>query len=480
MIAIEAGPTNLDPRISTDHAGSRVFDVLLSGLATKTPQGDLVPDLAESWEVLDAGRRWRFRLRPGVTFHDGRPLSSADVVWTFQTILDGTVATTKRAAFATVERVEAVDPLTVDFVLVEPFGALISELTSGQGIIPAGTTSEQMNARPVGSGPFRLVERGPDRLVFVPFAGYRDGPPRLSRLVLKVVPDATVRALELMKGSVQLVINDLSPDVIPFFRADPRYEVVQDPGATYSYLGFNFADPLLADPRVRRAIVHAIDRERLVRTLWRGLGTVTETMLQPGHWARHEGLPPIPYDVTAAKRLLDEAGWPDPDGDGPAPRFELSYKTSTNEPYVLQAQVIQAMLAEAGIAVRVQSFEFATFYEDVRKGNFQVFAMLRTGVVDPHIYRLVLHSASVPPAGQNRGRYENARFDELVDRGASLVDQAERRVPYLEAQEILARDLPYASLYIRHNVAVMAAGLEGYRNYPSGELYGLKDMYWAR
>ncbi|HEX5759733.1 MAG TPA: ABC transporter substrate-binding protein [Thermoanaerobaculia bacterium] len=479
VVALESAPTSLDPRVATDQSSARVFAVLLNGLASKDERGNPIPDLAR-WEVHDGGRRYRFHLKPGVRFHDGRPLRPADVVWTFRTILDGSVATSKRGAFPQLERVAAAGPAAVDFHLSEPFGAFPLELTTSMGVVPAGTTPEAMNRRPIGTGPFRVVERSPERIVLARFDGHHAGPPRLDRIVFKVVPDATVRALELLKGSVQLVVNDLPPDLVPRFRADRRYRVIEGPGATYSYLGLNLTDPLLRDLRVRRALALAIDREQLVEALWRGLGRVTETMIPHAHWAHHAGLPPTPYDPAAARRLLDAAGLRDPDGDGPRPRFALTYKTSTNEPYVLQAQAIQAMLARVGVDLRVRTYEFATFYEDVRKGNFQVFAMLRLGVLDPHVYRLVLHSASLPPAGQNRGRYLNARFDRLIDQGARLTAPAARRPYYLEAQEILARDLPYISLYIRTNVAVMPAELEGYRSYLNGELLSLREVHWSR
>jgi peptide/nickel transport system substrate-binding protein len=138
VVALESAPINLDPRVGTDQASSRVFEVMLNGLVTKDTRGNLLPDLAESWEILDGGERYRFHLRPGVRFHDGRELSSADVIWTFQSILDGTVVSPKRGAFQRLERVEAVDDLTVDFVMSEPFGAMLVNLTSFLGIIPQG------------------------------------------------------------------------------------------------------------------------------------------------------------------------------------------------------------------------------------------------------------------------------------------------------------------------------------------------------
>lgn len=478
VVAQTSSPSNLDPRIAPDAAAARVFELMLDGLVGKDTSGNLVPGLATSWEVLDGGRRYRFHLRSGVRFHDGRRLDAEDVAYTYRTLIDGSIATAKGAAFDRVERIETPDARTVDFVLHEPFGSFLVELTSSQGVIPAGTTPEAMNEHPIGTGPFRFVSRTPETVVLERFPDAWQGAPHLERVVLKEIPDATVRALELMKGSVQLVINDLPPDLIPHFREDPAYRVVEDPGAVYAYIGLNLTDPILDDVRVRRAMIHAIDRERLVDTLWRGLGVVTETMLPPGLWARHDDLEHHAYDPALARELLDEAGFADP--PGPEPRFRLVYKTSTNEPYVLQAQIIQQMLAEVGIEVEISSQEFATFYEDVRKGNFQIFSLLRFGVIDPNIYDLVLHSRNVPPEGQNRGFYDNPTFDRLLEQAARLSDPAARKPLYHEIQEIFHRDLPYLSLYTRVNVAVMPAILEGYVNYPNGELYSLREMHWDR
>lgn len=478
-MALENAPLHLDPRVGTDQASSRVFELALNGLVAKDPHGNLLPGLAESWEILDGGRLYRFHLRDGVTFHDGRPFGAEDVVWTFQSILDGTVVTAKRGAFEQLERVESPAPGVVDFVMNEPFGALLVNLTSYMGIVPRGTLPDEQNARPVGTGPFRVAERRTDLVVLEAYPQAWEGRPPMDRVVLRQVPDPTVRALELRKGSVQLVVNALAPDVVPDFRADPAFRVVEDPGSNYVYLGLNLEDPILARREVRQAMARALDRERLVESLYRGLGIVTETAMPPGHWARHEGLEPIPHDPAAARDLLDAAGFPDPDGAGPATRFDLTYKTSTDEVALLQAQVLQAMLAEVGIGVDIRSYEFATFYNDIKQGAFQVFSLTWTGVVDPDFYTLIFHSDRVPPDGANRGRYRNAELDRLLEAGARAVLPEERLPHYLRAQEILAEELPYISLLTKVNVAVMPRRLEGYRNYLSGELYSLKDVRWA-
>jgi peptide/nickel transport system substrate-binding protein len=471
---------HLDPRVGTDASSGRVAELMLMGLITKTPAGELIPDLALSWDLLDGGRRYRFHLRPGVRFHDGRPLTAEDVAWTFNTMLDGTVASPKRGAFPQLERVTVVDPLTADFHLSSPYGALVVSLTASMGIVPAGTMPEEFQANPVGSGPFRLVERRPDRVVLEAFDGYYGGRPRLDRVIVREIADATVRALELRKGSVQLLVNALPPDLVPRFAADPHFRVARSPGAYYTYLGMNLTDPILADVRVRRALAMAIDRERLVETLWRGLGVPTETMLPPWHWARHHGLAPIPHDPAGARELLDRAGHPDPDGDGPLPRFTLVYKSTTDETYMLQAQIIQAMAAAAGIGIDIRTYEFATFYADIKAGSFQLFSLTWFGVLDPDLYSQIFHSARIPPHGANRGRYVNAEVDRLIEAGARLFDREERLPHYLKIQELLAEELPYISLFNKFNAAVMAAPLAGYQNYPSGELHSIKDMWWDR
>lgn len=479
IVALENAPLNLDSRVGTDQASSRVFELSLNGLVAKDPRGDLLPALAESWEILDGGRLYRFHLRDGVRFQDGRPFGAEDVVWTFQSILDGTVATAKRGAFEQLDRVESPEPGVVDFVMKEPFGAMLVNLTSYMGIVPRGVLPDEQNARPVGTGPFRVVERDTDRVVLEAWDGAWEGRPPMDRVILRQVPDPTVRALELRKGSVQLVVNGLAPDVVPDFRADPDFRVVEDPGSNYVYLGLNLEDPILSHVAVRQAMARAIDRERLVESLYRGLGVVTETAMPPGHWARNDDLEPVPYDPPAARELLDAAGFPDPDGEGPAPRFRLTYKTSTDETALLQAQIIQAMLADVGIAIDIRSYEFATFYNDIKQGNFQVFSLTWTGIVDPDFYAFVLHSARVPPEGANRGRYRNEELDRLLEAGAREVRPEKRRPYYLRAQAILAEELPYISLFTKVNVAVMPRELEGYRNYLSGELYSLKEVRWS-
>jgi peptide/nickel transport system substrate-binding protein len=278
------------------------------------------------------------------------------------------------------------------------------------------------------------------------------------------------------RGSTNFEINNIPVDTVKGFENDPQFKVMKEPGATYQYLAFNLRDPILRKKEVRQAIAHAVDRERIVRDLLLGYGAVTETLFPQGHWARAENLPNYPYDPTRAKRLLDQAGYRDPDGDGPRSRFKLAFKTSTDVEANQRAQMIQQMLRQVGVDIEIQSNEFGTFYEDIGKGNFQLFSLSRGGVPDPDFYQVIFHSASAPPEGQNRGYYKNSKVDELIVQGRATFDRAKRKAIYDQVQRILAEELPYISLYHQNNIAVMRNYVDGFKMYPSGFLISVPQM----
>ena len=254
----------------------------------------------------------------------------------------------------------------------------------------------------------RRASRSTISVELAAFADYFRGAPANDGVVLKVVPDEIMRALELRKGTVDMVVNDLSPDVDPSARPRRRsVTIAESPGTDYAYVGINMRDPVLKDRRVRHALGYAIDRQAIVDHLRRGLARPAIGILPPASWAFDEDVFQFTHDPAKARALLDEAGYRDPDGDGPEPRLRLSLKVSTNEFIRLQAAVIQQDLKQVGIELDVRSYEFATLYADVLKGNFQLFTLQWVGVSDPDMLRRVFHSKQMPPNGFNRGYYEN-------------------------------------------------------------------------
>jgi peptide/nickel transport system substrate-binding protein len=311
------------------------------------------------------------------------------------------------------------------------------------------------------------------------FDGYWAGPPSNAGIEFRIVPDDTMRSLELRKGTADLMINDIPPDIVHTFEESGDFNVTRGPGLDFSYVGFNMLDPILSDKRVRHAIGYAINREAIVKYLRRGLAREATGLIPPLAWAYEPSIHTFDYDPAQAMRLLDEAGYPDPDGpDGRLPRLNLSLKISTNEEIRLQSTVIQQDLRKVGINLDVRTYEFATMFADVLKGNFQLMSLQWVGgaMLDPDILRRVYHSSQVPPAGFNRGRYSNPEVDRLIDEATVALGEPERKRLYGEAQKIIAEDAPYIPIWNRTNVIVSQPTLDGLHLNPVADFRALKDV----
>ncbi len=472
-VAVVTSPNNLDPRVGTDEASQRVHQLIFDQLMRVDGRLRVVPGLAESLTQADA-LTYLVRLRRGVRFHDGRELTSADVVYTFGSFLDPAFVSAKKGAYRMLDGVRAIDRYTVSFTLKEPFGSFPVNLV--MAVVPAGAGLSPQSS-PIGTGPYRFVRNDTDdRLILSANRAYYDGPPGNGGLELRVVPDDIMRGLELRQGAIDLVVNDLAPDIVEEFRREHRLQVITSPGTDYAYVGINLRDPILRDLRVRQALAHAIDRDAIVKYLRRGLASPSVGIVPPMSWAFEPGVVDFKHDPELAKRLLDQAGYPDPDGDGPRPRFTLSLKVSSTEFNRLQSAVIQQDLRRVGIGVDVRAYEFATLYADVLSGNFQLFTLQWVGVSDPDMLRRVFHSRQMPPSGFNRGFFSDPRVDALIDEATFSTDDRLRQELYGRAQRVVAEEVPYVSLWYKTNVAVAQPDLRGITLSPSAEFRNLKDV----
>ncbi len=474
VILIESSPLNLDPRIGTDAQSERIGELIFEGLVRRDDNFELKPRLAESWEIPDP-LTYIFHLRHGVRFHDGRAMTSADVKWTLDSLRNGTVRSAKTSAYRYLDRVEAPDAFTVTVRLTEPFAALLWNLSDGaMGVVPNGS-GEELARNPIGTGPFRFVSEAQDRDVVIArneqYWGKRAG---LARVRFNVVPDATTRALELRKGSADAEINALPGDMIPALARQPQLVVDRAPGTSYQYLAMNLRDPILKNERVRQALAYAIDRPPLIHYLWHDMARPANSVLPPQHWAYDAAAKQYPYDLAKARALLDAAGYP-AGADGV--RFHLVMKTSTDESTRLLCAVLQQQLRQAGVALDIRSYEFATFYADVVKGAFQLYSLRWVGGSnqDPDIFENVFDTASFAPKRANRGYYSNPEVDRLIAKGRRSVDEPERAAAYAAIQEILNRELPYVHLWWADNVLVRTRRLENVHLSPAGNYEFLRD-----
>jgi peptide/nickel transport system substrate-binding protein len=504
VFVIESNPANLDPRYATDGQSQRIDRLIFNGLVIRDSEMNLHGDLAESWETPDP-LTYVFHLKRGVKFHDGRPLTSADVKATFEYMMNADNRSPKRGAFRLVASIEAPNTETVIFRLKEPYASFPWNLErSAAGIVPAGS-GKDFGTHLVGSGPFRFVSqkqddevvlersevgsgewrmpsaegnslamRGKDEnthSVQVETAAYsklapQKAEPNVQRVTFRIVPDAIVRALELRKGSADVEISSLSPDMIPVLTRQKDLELTERPGTNFAYLGVNFEDPVLAKKDVRQALAYATDRESLVKYLMRGGARLASGILPPNHWAYDGNVKTYGYDPAESERLLEDAGLRR-GADGI--RAYLTLKVTTQESARLLGAALQDEWRKVGIALEVRPLETATFFSDLAKGNFQLSYSIWVGAnTDPDVFGYVFSTRRVPPEGANRGRYRNARIDELTLGIQTESNREKRKELCAQVQRIVADELPYVPLWFVDVVSVHRKGL-GVKLTPTGD-----------
>ncbi|MEI6667334.1 MAG: ABC transporter substrate-binding protein [Acidobacteriota bacterium] len=473
-MAIVSSPNNLDPRIGTDEVSQRLHQLIYDQLFRIDDQLRVSPGLATDWNQPDP-TTYVVHLRRGVRFHDGHELTSADVVYTFNSFLDPAFVSPRKGAYRLLKRVRAIDRYTVEFTLLEPFGSFPVNLVMPVVAAGAGAALAQ---HPVGTGPYRFVGHAPDDWVeLAAFDTYFEGPPRNRTLLFRVIPDDMMRGLELQQGGADVVVNDLAPDLVHQLRTSRTLQVITTPGTDYAYVGINLRDPVLRDRRVRQALCYAIDRQAIVDHLRRGLALPASGVVPPMSWAFDGDVQQYRFDPARAMALLDEAGYRQSAGPDAAPRFSLTLKVSSSEFNRLQSSVIQQNLRHVGIALDVRAYEFATLYADVLRGSFQLFTLQWVGVSDPDMLRRVFHSKQMPPVGFNRGFYSNPAVDALIDQATGSTDQVRRRALYGDVQRLVAEEAPYVSLWYKTNVVVAQSTLRDIEIGPAADFRFLRNVW---
>jgi peptide/nickel transport system substrate-binding protein len=464
---MEAMPINLDPRIGNDAYSEHLHGLIFDSLVGHDAQMNITPDLAETWEAPDP-LTYVFHLRHGVKFHDGRAFTSADVKFTFDSLLSSAVLSPKRGTFPMVKNIEAPDDYTVVFHLSEPFSSFLWNLTRpGIGIVPSGSGKEEAR-NPIGTGPFRVVSVEQDEeIVLERNPEYFGGTPKIERVRFRIVPEAIVRALELRKGSADVAgVGSLTPDMVLTLTKQPEILAQEQPGTQFAYIAFNFDDPILAHREVRQALAYATDRATLIRYLLRGQARQASSLLPPNHWAFEPNVRRYDYDPAQAEKLLDAAGYTR-GADGV--RIHLTLKTSTEESTRILGEALAGEWSKVGVELQLKPLENATFVSDIGRGSFQLYTFRWVGANnDPDIFHYVFSSKRMPPDGANRGHYHNPALDALIDQQMVEMDLAKRKTLLSQIQKIVAQDEPYINLWYMDNVCVHRDRITGIELSPDG------------
>ena len=497
VIALTDKISTLDPigSPSIDAASERIRVLVFNSLVKKNEKFDYVPELATEIKRSDDGLSYTFTLHDGVTFQDGRPLTSADVKYTIDTILASSSG--KAASFfegtgankqGIVTAVDAPDPRTVVIHLRKPWLPLLSNLVP-IGIVPTGSADSQ-KTNPLGSGPFKFVSYDSAQQIIDLQANpnYWEGAPKLSTLRVRVIEEASALQAELRSGSVTIVPlpSNLTPDAIESLKKDPKLQVQSFPGANVIYLGFNVEKPPLDNVKVRQAIAYAIDRETIIRDLLLGQARIAHSILPQESWAYSPGQT-YSYNPAKAKQLLDEAGFRDPDGDGPQMRFKepLNFKISASSQATRQyVDVIRDSLQKVGIPVAIETMETNTLIDRLKLGEFQLTTLRWVGGnQDPIFLKDIFGSKEIPTqdrAGRNRSRYKNPELDAILEEAVNTADRAKALELYRKAQEIISRDLPMMPLWYPANMVVAGKGVGNITIDGSGGWDFARNLTWSK
>jgi peptide/nickel transport system substrate-binding protein len=490
VIALGDNIRTIDPigSPSVDAASERVRTLIFNSLVKKNEKFDYTGELASDIKRSDDGMTYTFTLHDGVKFHDGRDMSSADVKYTLDLVFSSNFA--KSASFydtdkhSYIKSVEAPAPQMVVVTLTKPWIGLLSNLVP-VAIIPKDSYESQ-KTHPLGTGPFKFVSYDNAQQVvdLDRFPQYWEGAPKLETVRVRVISDMNALQAELQAGRVDIapMPTSLSPDAVKRLEQDPNLQVKTFTGSNVFLLTINTSSPPLDNVKVRQAIAYAIDRETMIRTLLQGLGKPAHSIIPEESWAYSTGQT-YSYDPAHAKKLLDEAGFTDPDGDGPRMRFDkpVIYKLSGSSIAGRQyAGVIQNYLKEVGVPVEIQTPEQNTFFDELKRGNFQIsYSQWVGGNQDPIFYKDLFATSEIPTEtrpSRNRSRYSNKELDALLDEAVNTFDRQKGLELYKKIQDIVSRDVPVIPLWYGSNVVIAKKNVQNIHVNASGDWGFVKDL----
>ena len=488
--------SSLIPNITSDVSSREVGDLMYNGLVTLGRDLEIVPELAKSWQFSQDCLTLDLQLREGVRWHDGKPFTADDVVFTYDAMMHPKTPSSYKADFDSVERVEATGPHSVRVTYKRPYArALLSwELSMLpkhllESYVKDGKIRDapQNWTAPVGTGPYRFQEmKSGEKVVVVANPDYYKGRPHVSRIVYRIIPSQATIFLELKAGGVDVAsltaLQYKRQTEYPAF--EKAYRKYRYPSPGYTYFGFNLKDPRFADRRVRQAFAHAINRQELLDGVVMGLGREATGPFRPGHWANNPAIKGISYDPKKATALLAEAGWTKRNADGLLVKdgkpfvFELLTNQGNDERKKV-AEIIQASLREIGVGVEIRILEWAALLkEHIRKRPvaFDSIILGWSTAADPDQF-VVWHSSQQGPNELNSIGYASPEADALLEAGRTSCHQAERVKFYHRLHQVLADDQPVIFLYWRDALPAIATRIHGIHPGPAGLRWNFTDWF---
>ncbi len=453
VAAVSARPDQFDPHVTTAYPSFQVLENVYDTLVVPNAEDlTMEPSLAESWETSEDGLTWTFTLREGVTFHDGSEFDSADVVYSYNRIIDEELSNSFR--FQNVGSVTADGAQTVVITLTRPTPNLLERIGSfkGMAILPEGAADQvDLTTEAVGTGPFRLESSDASSTVLTAYEDYWGGTPSIGGVEFRYVTEPAAALTALQNGEVQWTDN-VPPQQIESLGGDDTVELQTTPSVDYWYLSMNYARPPFDNRDVRRAIAFAVDREAVAEAAWFGAAQPNQTAI-PEDSFFHTDYAPFEPDPDQARQLLQQAGVQTP--------LTMGLMVTDEFPEtVTAAQVIASQLEPIGINVEIETLDFATWLDRQGQGDFDAFYLGWLGNLDPAAYYQEQHQTDGP---NNYQGYSNPQVDQLLAQGAGETDEEARKQAYDQAAQLIVDDVSYLYLYNPDVVQAWAPGLQGYR-----------------
>ena len=448
VAAIGAEPDQLDPHVTSSYNSFQVLENVFDTLVEPDENLEMVPALAESWEISEDGLTYTFDMRDGVTWHDGSPVTAGDVVYSFDRW-----ATNNGWRFGTVGSVEAPDDDTVVFTLTAPTPNMLANLGAYKGLAivqEANVESGDITTAPIGTGPFALgAWNTGDSIEIVRNDAYWGGDVALDGVTYRFVPDPTVAITNVQSGEAHWTSN-LPPQQVGNLMDSEDVVVQAVPSNDYWYFTLNKAREPFDDLRVSRALAYAIDREAIAQATNFGNATVNQTAIpETSGW--YFDYAPYTRDLEQAQALLEEAGVSD---------LTIDLMVSSDHPQsVTAAQVIAANAADIGVNVEIRQLDFSTWLAEQGEGNFDGFLLSWIGNIDPGDFYYAQHHSS---GGFNAHSYSNPEVDTLLDQAAAESDREARKALYDQAATLIVDDASYVYLYNPQIIHGMSPDVEGY------------------
>jgi len=483
-LRLSSNPTTLDPALIVDVTGGIIGAKLFNGLVRLDENLNVVPDIAKTWEISEGGRSYTFYLKDGIKFSNGRKVTAQDFKYSFERVLAPETRSPNtwilekikgakdfmKGKTKDVSGIKVKDKYTITIILEEPFTPFLNLLCmTAAYVVSQGDVQKwaaDFSTHPSGTGPFVLKEWRHNQYLKLEARGdYFEGKPQIKGIVYKIIPEDLTAIAEFESGNIDIIIIPASEFKRYTESSKWRDLISSAPGMNTYYLGFNCERPPFNNPVLRKAISYAIDREKILNTIYEGRGIFSSGPIPP--LLRSWTAPSVyQYDPVKAKSLLREAGYP-VGNDSYREGLSIKIYLSSDQEVLDILEVIQGYLMDVGIKAELRQLEWSAYKEAINSGEPDAFWLSWwADYPDPENFLFPLFHSSNFGAGGNRTRFKNSEVDVLIEKGQKTMNKKLRDEYYKKAEELIVNDAPWVFFWHRTEYTLRQQWVKNYKIYP--------------